>query len=111
MTIISVILAFQMIDRKKDYYIYKKGWLILLFLLLLALVESILLFNKLLVDNLLYFLVQNLLISFFVTALLIHNVRFLIHQKPQIEWMTTGVIVGFLLTAATLVTPIINFII
>jgi hypothetical protein len=110
MTIISVILAYQMIDRKRIIMFTKKGWLIMLFLLLLAIIESILIFNKLLIVKFLYILIQNLLISIFVTPLLIHNEGFSIHQKPQLKWMITGVIVSFLPTTATSVTPITNFI-
>jgi hypothetical protein len=89
----------------------KKGWFIILSVLILAIIESILIFNKILVDNLLYSLVQNLLVSFFVTPLLIHNIKFSIRQTLQFDWMITSIIVGFFPITATSVTPIITFII
>lgn len=88
----------------------QKGWLIIFLLLLFSIAESTLIFNNILVVNLFYLLIQNLVFSFSVTPLLVDNMEMSIHQMPQLKWMVTGVIAGFLPTTTMLITPIINFI-
>jgi hypothetical protein len=87
----------------------KKGWYIILFVLILAIIEAILIFNKIMVDNPLYTLIQNLLISIFVTPLLVDNFKLSIHQAPRLKWMVAAIIVSFLPTTATIMASVVNY--
>jgi len=87
----------------------KKGWFVLLSILALAIAEFILIVNKNMGVGCLLVFFQNIALPVLVTPILIEYKTFSIYKAPQLEWMLSSAIVGFIPTLSICIASYLDY--
>jgi hypothetical protein len=81
----------------------KQGWLIILIIVAFAIGDFFFVLNKIVNVSCLFILIQNMLIPFLVTPLLVKHTRFSTQQATRLEWMIIGAVIGAIPTTVTVI--------
>jgi hypothetical protein len=87
----------------------KQGWLIILIIVVFATGDFFFVLNKSVNVDCLFILIQNMLIPFLVTPLLVKHTKFSTQQATRLEWMIIGAVIGAIPTTVTVIASGIDY--